>query len=1172
MRPVSTANDHNLRHRFRARLTSRCVEGEISHARHDRELINDELLYQLLRDAIFSAARDEPTFRQIYNNERTSTPSAPPFDDLIGQGWFRIAWGRVRSDYNQRFRLKELNDPHLAPLLRSLDGRGPTPPLVPSSSMTDPELQAIDAKSAPGSLRLNQLSALRPAWIAARLWEDANKGTPSSDLRWWNDRWEVLDCPPLLIHRDWTARDADRFRTAALEVLDDTASDMDWAAYRKDLIARIDAGRANRTDSEERVRPLPDGFFARSEWLSDDAFTEDYLLDNPVNGLVRLLLDEAAEDPYSQEGRRAARSVLDLARRSPEILKSAKWHLSRRPVLIAEAVCEPTWTPLACALIADQMTEQEHRRGFVDEHEQAGLEDLLGEAIDVMLARLVDKTLPAGEVADLLAAMRRPLRPMSDPSETPRRYEILHAKVVEAPKSALGDIAAHLLKTAEPGDLDDHSFSALLELQACVDLLDHLDSKAVIDFYVNALNRLDLIPRGQRMSPSACGALYEVSQAAGRAVQNAFFRPLDVAKAMAGRPQQRSEIFHENNIGTALRAHIRVLARAIAFVPKVDDRLLEAFRDALTSGARSDPVTGTVAAFAPRYEHGPSTRGDEPPLADDLVAAILRLNPAQKQKVFAALKATDEPFVLAQLAARLVGGDQATLRQMAEQIPPSAASKSYWPAEDQVRAEALLDARLPDLAEQFDKHSQNNLSAIGQKRQRLARFRNEVRIAYERGDTQALSDLQTPTDLAPFQEEEARFTLDFYQALFDLNRQDGGDAAAAKFESLLARRPHSRALKINLHAAQATKLVRGNVFQLLSPDKIEMATTLIARGKALLANEAVDDQSAVASNNAMLQLAAGDPRGAIASIEPITISARSPEATAYLAVGIARTGNVAGGLEVLRNSPWSAGDRTGMIAAAEAQIKDHAAFSAQPQFVTETDRAQDIKAALADLRNLEPLHQARVHSYADLSGLVRHHVLQSTSALAGMAPALGELATKLHEDSFSFVLRQILIGRVHGLGWSVGDQSKAGYSGAGNAGERDLDLRKETMDLSIVEAVIWRQNDQVLLTHFQKLFGYGSSSVFVYLAYVLEGSMKTLLGKLETIAKDDAPPGFKYQGHDVVAVQGSEPINFTARYAAERGPVEVHFFLVDLSQSVMRTAAQTAAHSAKPRNPRPKKN
>jgi hypothetical protein len=170
-----------------------------------------------------------------------------------------------------------------------------------------------------------------------------------------------------------------------------------------------------------------------------------------------------------------------------------------------------------------------------------------------------------------------------------------------------------------------------------------------------------------------------------------------------------------------------------------------------------------------------------------------------------------------------------------------------------------------------------------------------------------------------------------------------------------------------------------------------------------------------------------------------------------------------------------------------------------------------------------------------------------------------------------------LSARVHFLGWSVGDQSKGGFSAKGNAGERDLLITWGSTVLALIEAVVCDApltQDAMLAdleSHFQKLLGYGNPSVFFHLTYAYIEDKAGLMSFLETCAESASPPGFTFLGREPIPHTDSRPPGFVARYAADFGEVKVVFLVLNLGQQRQRDAAQTAGVTKLRRAPKNQK-
>jgi hypothetical protein len=180
------------------------------------------------------------------------------------------------------------------------------------------------------------------------------------------------------------------------------------------------------------------------------------------------------------------------------------------------------------------------------------------------------------------------------------------------------------------------------------------------------------------------------------------------------------------------------------------------------------------------------------------------------------------------------------------------------------------------------------------------------------------------------------------------------------------------------------------------------------------------------------------------------------------------------------------------------------------------------------------------------------------------------------EDDLTAFIQHLLAGRVHFLNWTVGDQSRGGFTLRGNPGERDLRIEWGSTTLAVVEAVVYDQpltHDVMkadLESHFQKLLGYGNQQIFFHLTYAYEET-RGLMPFLEKCAEIASPAGFTYKGREPIPHSDSRPPGFVARYAANFGEVKVVFLVLDLGQKRQRAAAITAAKTKTRKAPKKKR-
>jgi hypothetical protein len=177
------------------------------------------------------------------------------------------------------------------------------------------------------------------------------------------------------------------------------------------------------------------------------------------------------------------------------------------------------------------------------------------------------------------------------------------------------------------------------------------------------------------------------------------------------------------------------------------------------------------------------------------------------------------------------------------------------------------------------------------------------------------------------------------------------------------------------------------------------------------------------------------------------------------------------------------------------------------------------------------------------------------------------------EDDLSAFIRELLTARLHLLGWSVPDQSKAGYTNMGNPGEPDFLLKKDNITLAVIEAVVCSPpvSFQNLTRHFLKLLAYSDCRLFFHLTYAYVPSLTPVLDHLRHTAEHDAPAGFNYRGHQEIPCTDARPKGFFARYAVESDEVKVVFLVLNMGQHHQKAAAKAAATKS-PRKRKPSKN
>jgi hypothetical protein len=296
-----------------------------------------------------------------------------------------------------------------------------------------------------------------------------------------------------------------------------------------------------------------------------------------------------------------------------------------------------------------------------------------------------------------------------------------------------------------------------------------------------------------------------------------------------------------------------------------------------------------------------------------------------------------------------------------------------------------------------------------------------------------------------------------------------------------------------------------------------------ARGVTSEASEIFD------INKAILLLALHEPQRAI----ELLIRLRSPHLddsiAAYTAVALARVGRQAEAIAGLDQAETEIGNCE-ILAAARAYIQANKPFVAIPNTTLDDDPLPRIKQALWDLSRMDPVRQTEpfgIPSDAFFS-FVLDQVRFAAASLKSLVPMLGtERAPR--EDDLNSAIRELLGARVNFLNWTVPDQSLGGYTAAGNPGERDLVLKRDSAELAVIEAVICARSiaRENLKLHFQRLFAYSQCRLFFHLTYAyLKNKTSELMLALQQIAQDEAPQPFIYRDIKCIPSIDSRPAGF----------------------------------------------
>jgi hypothetical protein len=546
----------------------------------------------------------------------------------------------------------------------------------------------------------------------------------------------------------------------------------------------------------------------------------------------------------------------------------------------------------------------------------------------------------------------------------------------------------------------------------------------------------------------------------------------------------------------------------------------------------------------------------------------------------AAVLETDEPLILAQLLSRSPPNLRCDIERRIAALAPIDAGAIRSLPEMQARIDELLMAGAADAAASY-MAAEVGLTTLGKPPGReLIRFQNQLRLHFLRNDWAAIAATDDPQFSAPLEQAAAVETLRQFRGLAALKGPNPNPALAKTlFAELFAKRP-SLGFATNWFAAEIGELLQTDSFGLLRGDRIRRGQKAIAEAErmtALLPTTSLDEP--MECNRALLLLALGEPSQALAVLSARTFLRLQDTAAAYRAIALARLGRRSEATAALDAAEHTFG-RTPVLAAARSHIASGAPFLSVPDVSVFEDLVENVASAIARFRTMNPSDQARVlqRKVDPFEALLIDYVRAAADSVVSLVPMMKGVQIDAIEDDLTSFIQHLLTARVQFLGWSVGDQSKGGFTGKGNPGERDLLISWGSSVLALIEAVVCERpltQDVMkadLESHFQKLLGYGNPRVFFYLTYAYIEDKQGLMGSLETVAELASPPGFGYLGREPIPQDDSRPPGFVARYSADFGEVKVIFLVLNLGQQRQRKAAKTATATKARKAPRgPKK-
>jgi tetratricopeptide (TPR) repeat protein len=1049
--------------------------------------------------------------------------------------------------------------------------------VVRSSTDLGNVVTAIDR----GELKPHDIGCQSPEWVAARLWDQHLTDTADYPvlLRLWVDHWQLLGYPSLIPGRAWNEAAASAFHEAALGVIEAEPSLVSWEEARVGIIKQIAlVNQQSPSNVENYVPTVPATLVDRSLWFDshslERASMEIIQENDHIFGLVRLLLNDVEAADHSQPPHQIVGRLIALSIERPALFLTLLFRFRGTSVLLADLLLNPATSALACLLVAQwQSLPSAWDRELRTRDDQTTKAIAFSDAVSVMGEFLKQGSLPPAEAASLMNWMHLKVQPgfVDDLSKSEAMLATLRNELAGQSKETLLTMVAALTASMPKSGLGTSAFATALDIVDSGNLAADIDPIPLVTAYIDSVVASDYSLSANRVSVSGAVSLLELVMRAPSELRQKFFSPIDSkARLAAAVAADENPYTVTDTIASSIRAHIRVLSRAIAgSANNTSAELANALIAAVRAGALKHDEKGRVAAFAAQHESDIYRGSRDRPIAADLGAALTALTEPQRQQLLSAILETDEPMMLAQLLSFVPYTMRGQIEGRVAELTPSESGEIHSLTEVQARIEALLSAGLADSAALFVE-AERNLKTLGNVAGREAtHLRATLRLQLLRGEWAAIAKTEPPPSLSPAEKSSTAETITFYKALAALNNPNGDQQTAERmFVQLQSRHPDVAAYSINLFAARISLLLGGDLFvQLRDTELIQGRQVLIEAEQMMFQARVVSDSDAEIfnCNKAVLLLALGQPDQAhdvLRSLPPIRLNDR---VAAYSAVALARTGRTSEAMAVLKQAEQALGN-TDVLRAAGAHVQNGTPFSYSANISAGDDPLPRIKEALWDLSQMDPVRQAEVFQRPPepFDSFVISHVRSAAESLTSLVPMMAD-----GEDNTSALFRELLVARLLPVGWSVPDQPKGGFSAKGNAGERDLLLQKDGTTLAVIEAIVCKNavSTTNLTSHFQKLFGYSLCRLFFHITYSYVNKASSILEHLKKTAKDDAPSGFKYRASKDIPHTDSRPVGFTSCYDGEFGEVKVVFLILDMAQNIQREAAKTAMNKA----PRKKK-
>jgi len=1147
--------------------------------------LSDEAFLRLLVTVRIKRSGTIESAEATYQGAVNPGAPFPSLAELIDAGWIRTARGRVFITVDAaRAAQKGLVENIVAYKAVQESQYGETYSFdLPADPELDDTKRALEAKE----ITLHAVGSQRSEWVVARLWEvfSSSFDDDQKALEAWLDLWHDIGYPRLVPMDSWVTSIAERFHHAALKLLECEPLTK-WDA----IIDRLSREASNIWDVEvstarSHFLPVPETVLGRYLWLTSNrherAFQSAMWPMQQLSGLVSLLMADVERNDLLRPPHPLFDKVMSILEERPELMFFFILSLRNHPLLLADMLFRPSTSAWACLLIwrsqlnRDAWGVQAHRQE--DERNKAAI---FADAISVLRFLFDEKKIPPEEVAELLAEVFQYERATPDTSiedTNAMRLQLLDELAQSNTERTL-KLLENLFRSPEMTGPGTGAFDGALALVESAHLAAVVDPVPLLQAYVAAMARDEYDLSAHQITALQANALFELALRAGGDIQESFFNPLRVAERLSARLEPDANPYKiADAISRTIRVHTRILSRAVvAQSDVVPDKLVDALVKTVETGALNRAERNQVDAFAASYETDFPTKTKDRSISADLGDALSRLTGSQRDRLLQAVLQIEEPLALVRLLFFTPAELRDTIEQRIRTLTPDKATELYMYTAAQMRIDQLLDADFPDVAEAFLESEFKATTSWSIPGRAVHRLRQQLRLHFLRREWEQIQQCRVPEGIPEQERQAAQDTIEFFRGLASLTMDDGlPQDAETRFANLQRSHPDVAAYTVNLHAARVALLLGPNMFGYLDRDKYSDAFRVISEGKEALSrfrDLSPDDEAILRLNIAVLFLAVKQPVQVLEVLDGIPASARSRDtAFGYRAVALARNGELSLAAGVLEAGESQFGTSVALDAARK-HIQSQAPYAGRVSTTADQDVVSTIKKALHDLMLLDPGEQARALTAGN--GNVGDFLLiqfrEAAAATVDLAPMLRALNADSIEDDITAIFKEILHARLRHVHWSAQDQGKGGFTDAGNPGERDLTIRKDTAILSVGEAVMTRHKTSnkftrgELKSHLEKLFAYATCPAYFHVTYEMSGDEAGVIEHLRKVSREVLIDGIAFIRHEEMDFVDSAPRGFTAVYRSSAGIQTVHFLVLDFHQGIQKAAAKASSAS----NPR----